>query len=192
MTALILGLILFLGAHSIRIFAEPWRDRTISRLGEKPWKAALSLLSLAGFGLLIWGFGLARHSPWPLWTPPVGLRHLAGALMLLAFILLAAANVPGNAIKARLHHPMVIAVKVWAFAHLLANGNAAHILLFGSFLVWAVLNFRAARARDRLAARVYPSGTITATAITVVIGAAAWAFFAFWAHLAWIGVSPLG
>lgn len=192
MTALILGLILFLGAHSIRIFAEPWRDRTISRLGEKPWKAALSLLSLAGFGLLIWGFGLARHSPWPLWTPPVGLRHLAGALMLLAFILLAAANVPGNAIKARLHHPMVIAVKVWAFAHLLANGNAAHILLFGSFLVWAVLNFRAARARDRLAATVYPSGTITATAITVVIGAAAWAFFAFWAHLAWIGVSPLG
>jgi uncharacterized membrane protein len=189
---LILGLVLFLGVHSIRIVADGWRTATIGRVGELPWKAVYALLSIVGFVLIVWGFGLARQQPVQLWLPPRGMRHLASLLTLIAFILLAATYVPRNAIKARLHHPMVLGVKVWALAHLLANGNVAHVVLFGSFLVWAVLSFRAARARDRAAGTVYPAGTPAGTAITVVVGAVAWAVFAFWAHGYLIGIRPVG
>ena len=192
MAILILGLVLFLGVHSIRIVADGWRTATIGRVGELPWKAVYALLSIVGFMLIVWGFGLARQQPVQLWMPPRGMRHLASLLTLIAFILLAATYVPRNAIKARLHHPMVLGVKVWALAHLLANGNLAHVVLFGAFLVWAVLSFRAARARDRAAHTVYPPGTPAGTAITVVVGAAAWAVFAFWAHGYLIGIRPVG
>ena len=92
-----------------------------------------------------------------LWTPPVWTRHAAALLTLPAFILLAAAYVPRNAIKARLGHPMLLGTKLWAAAHLLANGNVADVLLFGGFLVWATLCFRAAKGRDRAAGTTYPS-----------------------------------
>ena len=192
MAILILGLVLFLGVHSIRIVADGWRTATIGRVGELPWKAVYALLSIVGFVLIVWGFGLARQQPVQLWMPPRGMRHLASLLTLISFVLVAAAYVPRNAIKARLHHPMVLGVKVWALAHLLANGNVAHVVLFGAFLVWAVLSFRAARARDRRAHTVYPAGTPAGTAITVVVGAVAWAVFAFWAHGYLIGIRPVG
>ena len=192
MAILILGLVLFLGVHSIRIVADGWRTATMGRVGELPWKAVYALLSIVGFVLIVWGFGLARQQPVQLWMPPRGMRHLASLLTLVSFILIAAAYVPRNAIKARLHHPMVLGVKVWALAHLLANGNLAHVVLFGAFLVWAVLSFRAARARDRAAHTVYPPGTPAGTAITVVVGAVAWAVFAFWAHGLLIGIRPVG
>ena len=180
MEMLILGLVLFLGVHSTRIVAEGWRATTIRRVGEGRWKGLYTLVSLAGFALLVWGFGLARQQPVPWWSPPFFTRHLAWALTLIAFILLTATYVPGNAIKARLHHPMVLGVMLWALAHLLANGNLAH--------VWAALSFRAARARDRAARTLYPAGTASGTAITVVVGIAAWFVFAFWAHGLLIGV----
>jgi uncharacterized membrane protein len=189
---LILGLVLFLGVHSVRIVADGWRTATIGRIGALPWTAVYTLLSVAGLVLIVWGFGLARQQPVQLWMPPRGMRHLASLLTLIAFILLAAAYVPRNAIKARLHHPMVLGVKVWALAHLLANGNVAHVVLFGAFLLWAVLSFRAARARDRAAGTVYLAGTPAGTAITVVVGAVAWAVFAFWAHGYLIGIRPVG
>ncbi len=192
MTLLLLGLVLFLGMHSVRIFADPWRSAMLARLGEMGWKGVAAVVSLVGFVLIIWGFGLARQQPVLLWAPPVAMRHLASLLTLVAFVLLAAAYVPRNGIKARLHHPMVLGVKVWALAHLLANGSLAHVVLFGSFLVWAVLNFRAARGRDRAAGTVYPPGSAGATVATVVVGVLAWAGFAFWAHAAWIGVRPFG
>ena len=192
MAILILGLVLFLGVHSTRIVADGWRTTTIARIGAMPWKGLYALASIAGFVLLVWGFGLARRQPVFLWESPMALRHLAGALMLVAFILLLATYVPRNAIKARVHHPMVLAVKVWAVAHLLANGNLADVLLFGTFLVWAVFSFRAARARDRAAATVYPPGTASGTAITVGVGIAVWAAFAFWAHGLLFGVRPFG
>ena len=192
MLVLILGLVLFLGTHSVRIFAEPWRSRTLARVGEARWKGAYAVVSLIGFVLLVWGYGLARQQPVLLWTPPVAMRHIAALLTLLSFVLLAAAYVPGNGLRAKLHHPMVLGVKVWAFAHLLANGTLADLLLFGSFLVWAALNFRAARRRDRAAGVVYPPGRAEATAVTVVVGVVAWAVFAFWAHGALIGVRPFG
>jgi uncharacterized membrane protein len=192
MTALILGLILFLGVHSVRIVAEDWRTRSRARLGENAYKGLYSLLSIGGFLLLLWGYGQARLDPLVLWGSPAWARHLASLLTLVAFILLMAAYVPNNGIKARLHHPMVLGIKVWALSHLLANNTLADVLLFGGFLVWAVFSFRAARGRDRAAGTVYLAGTLAGTAATLVIGAVAWAAFAMWAHAAWIGVAPFG
>jgi len=192
MTILILGLLLFLGVHSTRIVADDWRTTQVKRLGEGAWKGIYSLLSLAGFGLIIWGFGLARQQPVVLWIAPAAMRHAAGLLTLIAFVLLAAAYVPRNAIKSRLHHPMLLAVKVWAFAHLLSNGKLADLLLFGAFLAWAVVCFIAAQRRDRAARTQYPPGTAAGTAATVVAGAAVWAGFAFWLHGVLIGVQPYG
>ena len=189
---LIAGLLLFLGVHSTRVFADGWRNQTRARIGEMPFKGMYSLLSLAGFMLLIWGYGVARQQPVVLWSPPVAMRHIAALLTLIAFVLLAATYVPGNQIKARLHHPMVLGVKVWAFAHLLSNGTLSAVVLFGSFLVWAIVLFAASRRRDRREQTVYASGTAGATAITVIVGVVAWAVFALWLHKAWIGVAPFG
>ena len=190
MTTLVAGLILFLGVHSVRIFAEPWRVRTIARIGEKPWKGVYSLISIAGFVLLVWGYGQARQQGVVLFEPPVFMRHLTSLLMLVSFVLLAAAKVPGNHIKARLGHPMIIGVKVWAFAHLLANGRLSDVVLFGAFLAWAVADFIAARKRDRAAGTVYPPGDELRTVLTVVAGVVAWAVFVAGLHLWLIGVAP--
>ena len=192
MTILILGLLLFLGLHSIRIVADDWRTAQVKRLGENTWKGIYSLLSLAGLGLIVWGFGLARQQPVVLWIAPVGMKHVAALLTLVAFVLLAAAYVPRNALKSRLHHPMLLAVKVWAFAHLLSNGRLADLALFGAFLAWAVACYVAARKRDRASDAKYPLGTALGTTLTLFIGAAAWAGFTFWLHGALIGVKPFG
>ena len=192
MTVLILGLILFLGPHSVRIVAEPWRTQMLHRLGEKPWKGLYSLVSLIGFALIIWGYGLARYNPVVLWQPPVAMRHIASLLTLASFILLTAAYVPGNSIKARLRHPMILGVKLWAFAHLLANGMLADLVLFGAFLLWAVLDYRAARERDREQSISYGQGKLVPSIVAVVIGTLLWAAFAFWLHRWWIGVAPFG
>jgi uncharacterized membrane protein len=192
MTVLILGLILFLGAHSVRIFAEGWRGRFIAQRGEGAWKGLYSVVSIVGFGLVIWGYGLARAQPVVLWAPMLWARHLAALLMLFSLILLVAAYVPRNGIKSWVHHPMVLGVKVWALAHLLANHTLADLLLFGSFLVWAVLDFRAARARDRAGNVRYPAGTAAGTLGAVAGGIVVWALFAFWAHAFLFGVTPFG
>jgi uncharacterized membrane protein len=192
MTVLILGLILFLGVHSVRIFAEGWRTAQIRQRGEGAWKGLYSVASIVGFGLIIWGYGLARAEPTVLWAPQLWARHLAALLMIFAFILLVAAYVPKNGIKSWVRHPMVLGVKVWALAHLLANHTLADLLLFGSFLVWAVLDFRAARQRDRAGQVRYPASTLVGTLGAVVGGLVAWALFAFWLHLWLFGVRPLG
>ncbi len=192
MTFLVLGLAIFLGVHSLRMLADGWRTRTRARVGEGPYKGLYSVASLLGFGLIIYGFGLARQQPLQLWALPFAMKHVASLLMLVSFVLLAAAYVPGNQIKARLHHPMVLGVKVWALAHLLANGNLAHVVLFGTFLAWAVWNFVAAKRRDRAGGVVYPTGTTQATVVTLAVGVGAWVLFAFWLHGLLIGVRPLG
>ena len=192
MTLLILGLVLFLSVHSVRVFAEGWRTDVRARLGEGVYKGLVALASVAGLVLIVWGYGLARQQPVLLWLPPVWTRHLAALLTVPAFILLVAAYVPGNSIKAKVHHPMVLGVKVWALAHLLANGMLADLLLFGGFLVWAALSFRAARQRDRASQIRYPAGRLGPTLVAVGVGLLAWAVFAFWAHAALIGVRPFG
>ena len=192
MSALILGLLMFLGMHSARILAEGWRTQVIAQRGPNAWKGLYTVVSLIGFGLIVWGYGQARQAPAVLWASPLWTRHTAALLMLVALVLLVATYVPGNGIKARLHHPMLLSVKVWALAHLLANNTVADVLLFGSFLLWAVLDFRSARQRDRAASTVYPPGKPAATAGTVVVGAALWAVLAFWAHAWLFGVRPFG
>jgi uncharacterized membrane protein len=192
MVYLMAGLVIFLGVHSVRIVADGWRMRTLARVGEGAYKGVYSLLSLLGFALIIYGFGVARETPVLLWTPPVGMRHAASLFTLVAFVLLAAAYVPRNGIKARVHHPMVLGVKAWALAHLLANGNLAHVLLFGSFLAWGVLCFIASRRRDRATGTQYAAGTLSATAITVVAGGLAWMAFALHLHGWLIGIRPFG
>ncbi|MEY4749967.1 MAG: hypothetical protein RIQ60_2181 [Pseudomonadota bacterium] len=193
MTLLVIGLALFLGMHSVRIVAEPWRSRMLARLGPGGWKGLYTVISLAGFALIAIGYGLARQAPVDLWLPPVWTRHLAALLTLPAFVLLAAAYVPGNAFKARLGHPMLLGTKVWALAHLLANGRLADLLLFGAFLLWAALAFRAARRRDRSS---QPAASVSirtsATVATLVCGVVGWAVFTFVLHLRLIGVAPLG
>lgn len=190
MTYLILGLIIFLGPHSVRIFADDWRSRTIARIGEKPWKGFYSLASIAGFVLIVWGYGEARTDSIVLYSPPLFLYYVASLLVLPAFVLLAAAYVPGNAIKAAVGHPMIASVKLWAFAHLLCNGRLVDVVLFGTFLVWAVADFMVSRRRDRAAGVKYQAAGGMRTVITVVAGTAVWAAFAFGLHKLLIGVAP--
>lgn len=185
------GLLLFLGSHSLRIGAPAWRERQLQRLGEMTWKGLYSLVSILGFGLLVWGYGQLHLQLAPLISLPDGaargLRHLVALLVLPAFWLLLAAYVPRNHLKAKLKHPMTLSVKLWALAHLLVNHTAADLLLFGGLLVWAVLLFRHARRRP---AAAVSSGTWAGTVIVLVVGTAAYLAFALWLHTLWIGVAP--
>jgi len=192
MIYLVLGLIVFLGVHSVRIVADDWRTTQIARMGEGKWKGIYSLLSLAGFVLMVWGFGQARQTTLVLWSPPQWTHHVAALLTLIAFVLLAAGNLRGTRIKHALGHPMVLGVKVWAFAHLVSNGTLADAVLFGSFLVWAIVDYASSRRRDRAAGTVYPEGALGRDALAILVGVAAWVAFAFWLHGWLIGVRPLG
>jgi len=189
MLELLLGLLLFLGVHSVRIYADGWRSAMIERIGPLAWKGAYAAASLLGFWLLIRGWGQVRLDPVVLWSTPVALRHLASLLTLLAFVFFVAAYVPGNSIKARLRHPMVLGTKTWALAHLLANNTLADLLLFGTFLIWSVLLFVASRRREQVAP---VPGRMGPTVLTVALGLITWAAFAFWLHAVLIGVRPLG
>jgi uncharacterized membrane protein len=191
MPLLILGLLIFLGSHSIRIFAEDWRKARIARMGEKNWKLAYSVVSIIGLVLMVWGYGIARREPVVLWSPPAWAPQLAAVLTLVAFILFPAAYVRGNHFKTLFKHPMALSIVLWALAHLLANGTLNAVLLFGAFLVWALLDFAAARRRDRVDGIVYPDGTLSRDVIPVVVGVVAWIAFAFFLHGWWIGVKPM-
>ena len=212
MTWLILGLILFLGAHSVRVVADNWRTQKIEAWGEKAFKGVNALVSLLGLYLLVVGYGEARLQTVALWNPPIFTKHISLLLMLLASILMFAAYVPRNHFKMRLGHPMVLSVKVWALSHLLANGNLADVILFGAFLLWAVLNFKSARARDKVQNQLAfangnanedvnpvalpedapPRPNLFATLITLVGGMALWAVITFVLHAKVVGVAPMG
>ena len=167
------------------------RERLLGRLGPRYFKIFYSLTSVLGFALLVYGFGIARDTPVLLWTPPPAMKHVAYLLTLVAMVLMAAAYVPRNGIKAKLHHPMVLSVKTWALAHLLANGTVAHLLLFGSMLLWSVLLFKASRARDKLNQVVYAPGNNASTILTLEIGIAMWLVFVGWAHGWLVGVQVM-
>ena len=191
MSLLIIGLIIFLGSHSCRIFAEPWRNHMIDRLGEVKWKGLYTIISIIGLILVVIGYGQARQTPVVLWQPATYLTHIAILLNLVAFIFLAGSSPSNNAIRLKLKHPMILGVKVWALAHLLANGTLVDLILFGSFLLWAVLDFRSARKRPILMPEKAVVST-KATVIVIVSGIVIWAAFIFGLHQYLIGVSPLG
>lgn len=188
MTMMIVGLLIFLGSHSVRIFAEPWREQQIAAKGLSTWKLMYSAVSLVGLVIAIYGYGQMRMTPSYVWFPPTGLRHAVALLMLPAFIFLVAAYVPRNAIKAKLGHPMLLAVKVWALSHLLVNGRVGDIIFFAAFLVWAVLAFKTAKKRDRLNPPAAVATSLPATIATGVIGVVAYVLFALHLHVLLIGV----
>jgi uncharacterized membrane protein len=190
LVVLIIGLLLFLGIHSARVFAEPARQKFIAQRGLNTWKGIYTVVSLVGLGLIVWGYSLARQQPIVLWNPPVATRHIAALLTLVAFILIASANKKNNWMRVKLHHPMLLGVKVWAFSHLIANGSLADVLLFGSFLAWAVLCFIACKKRDRLSGTKFPAAQTSATVKAVIAGIVGWVIFAIWLHGWLIGVKP--
>ncbi|MEX8520134.1 MAG: NnrU family protein [Leptothrix sp. (in: b-proteobacteria)] len=196
MLLLSLGLLLFLSTHSVRIVADDWRSAQLARHGEGVWKGLYSLLSLIGLALIAIGYGQARAVQPDLWPPPLWTHHLTATLMLPALVLLTAAYVPGNRIRAWLHHPMILGVQLWAVAHLMANNRLADLLLFGTIFIWALLAFRSARRRDRQNTGKLANETIQNPAwrdgLSVVIGVVAWVVFARWGHVALIGVNPFG
>ena len=185
----LVGLVLFLGVHSVSIAAPGWRDEQVTRLGEGAWKGLYSGLAAIGLGVLIYGYGLARRSPVVLYTPPRALHDLALLLMVAFFPLLIAAYLPGR-IQRATRHPMLLSVKVWATAHLLANGTLADVLLFGGFLVWAVLDRISLKRRPQRPIAGAPPGRWN-DAIAVVVGLALYAFFLLRGHRWLVGVSPL-
>ena len=191
MIMLILGLLIFLGIHCVG-FAPEWRQRRVDSLGLLPWKGLYSVIAVVGFVLIILGFQRARLDPVVLYAPPVWLGHLNALFTLIAFILLAAAYVPANHLRARIGHPMVVATKVWAFGHLLAIGLLHDVVLFGAFLVWAIVAFARLRRRDRAQGVTYSAGTLKGNLITLIVGVVAWVLFAFWLHGSLIGVRPFG
>ena len=189
MTLLILGLILFFGLHSVSIVAPAWRDAQVAQRGERAWKGSYAVLSIVGFVLLVYGYGQSRLAPVVLYTPPAALRHLALLLMLPVFPLLLAAYLPGR-IKTAAKHPMLVATKLWATAHLLANGNLGDVLLFGSFLVWAVADRISLKRRVVRPLQTAPAGPAN-DAIALLAGLALYALFVWRVHAWLIGVSPL-
>ncbi len=194
MLLLILGLVLFLGIHSVSIVSASGRNRLVQQLGEVPWKGLYSLVSLAGFALIVIGYGAAREAPVLLYTLPNGFRHLAALLMVPVFVLLFAAYLPGR-IQRAAKHPMLLAVKLWALAHLLANGTLADVLLFGGFLAWAVVD--RISVKKRAAAGLLRPGPVLPgskanDAIALVGGLGLYVLFVVWAHAWLIGVRPFG
>lgn len=187
---LVAGLVLFLGMHAVRIPDEQRRAGMIARLGKNKYRGIYTAVSIAGLVLIVYGYGQARLDTVFVWSPPAAMRHIAALLMLFSMILLAACYVPMNHIKAKLQHPMTLAVKVWALAHLLSNGTLADMLLFGSFLLWAVLLFKSARKRAVPMGFSGDGPTKVGTIMTVVVGVLAWLVFAAWLHVHLIGISP--
>jgi uncharacterized membrane protein len=192
MLSLVLGLVLFLGIHLFQSLAPQARHNAITRWGPMGFKALYAAVALLGFYLLVQGYGQARLEPVVLWSPPRGLQMATILLMWVAMIFLVATYIPGNHIKAKLRHPMTLSVKVWALGHLLINGNLADVVLFGGFLLWSVLVFRAARQRDRQSLQSAPEGKWLSTGLTVVAGTGLWAaFFMGGLHVWLVGVMPL-
>ena len=190
MLYLILGLVIFLGVHSVEIVSPTFRSAAVARLGERPYKAIYALLSIFGFVLLVWGYGVARQHPILVYAPPLWMRHLTVLLMLPVFPLLLAAYLPGR-IKAAVKHPMLAAVKAWAFAHLLANGMLADVPPFGGFLIWAVADRISVKRRAVLRPVPGPPPGKYNDLIAVVGGLALYVIFVLWLHVWLIGVSPL-
>ncbi|MEO0497144.1 MAG: NnrU family protein [Pseudomonadota bacterium] len=188
MTILIIGLVLFLGVHFTRALAPAIRQRIIEQRGENAWKGAYTLISLLGFGLIIWGYGIARDASEVYWVAPEALRPVVWLVVLVAFVLVISGNGPRSHIRAMVRHPMTIGVLLWAAAHLAINGDTAAIVLFGSFSVWSLVVAWSAYRRPVPAD--LPPASWAADAVAVVVGVGLWVLFLVWGHLYLFGVSP--
>ena len=192
MTLLITGLIIFLGMHSIHMLAPGFRQAGMQKLGTWGWKGVFAVISIAGFVLFVIGYGEARSTdPTWLWQSPGWMSHLVALLMIPAMILLVATYIPGTYMKARMGHPMLLATKIWALAHLLANGGLHDLVLFGAFLAWAVADFIVSRKRDRAAGTTYPAAGVSRDITAVVLGLVLYGAFVMKLHVWLMGVVPI-
>ncbi|MEX1993254.1 MAG: NnrU family protein [Steroidobacteraceae bacterium] len=190
MNKLIVGLVIFFGVHSVSMLALDWRNRLAKRLGTRTWQALYSAVSLVGFFLIVSGYAAARPGAAVLYATPHEFRYVAAVLMLPFFPLLLASVFSGR-IQARAQHPLLLSAMLWAVAHLLTNGSVADLLLFGTFLAWAIL-VRFSIARRPARRRIALPASATNDVIVVVGGLALYAAFILWLHARWIGVPALG
>lgn len=192
MAILVLGLVIFLGIHLVRVVAPGFRVRVIESRGKGTWMAIYAVVSLVGLALVIYGFGEARGETGMLYDPPVFLRHIALPLMLLAFVVLAAGFLPAGRIAVAVKHPQILAIKIWALAHLLANGETGSVLLFGSFLAWAVVLRIGLKRRERVGETVLPVfKSARHDVLAILIGLAAYVLFIWQLHEWLFGVAPI-
>lgn len=192
MALLVLGIVIFLGMHLVRVVAPGVRTSFIERNGKNAWMGIYAVISLIGLGLIIYGFGEARAVTGMLYNPPVVLKHISLLLMLLAFICLAAGFLPAGRIAVAVKHPQILSIKIWALAHLLANGETSSVLLFGSFLAWAVVMRISMKRRQRAGELVLPTSRSSSyDLLAVVIGLVAYGLFIWKLHELLIGVAPI-
>jgi uncharacterized membrane protein len=161
----------------------------VTRIGLMPWQGLYSLIAITGFVLIVYGYGLARQDPTILYTPPTWLRHVSLLLLVFIFPLLLATYLPGRIQKAT-KHPMLAATKIWAFAHLLVNGSLADVVLFGSFLAWAVVDRISLKHRTPLPVTGAPPSRLN-DIIAIIAGLGLYVAFVLWLHAWLIGVSPM-
>ncbi|WFR99738.1 NnrU family protein [Rhizobium tumorigenes] len=192
MALLVVSIILFLGVHLIQALAPGFRLSMIARLGRPSWIVLQSVASLLTLVLLIYAFSIARYETTVLYSPPAWASHITLTLMLIASICLVAGLLPAGHIAAKTKHPTVLAVKIWALAHLLANGDSAGVLLFASFLAWGVV-VRISLKRRARAGEITPRPFVSVKydAAAVVLGIVLWGAIIWKLHEWLIGVSPL-
>jgi uncharacterized membrane protein len=190
MLLLIIGIGVFFGVHLIPT-RTGLRDQLRGRFGAKPYELGFIIASFIGLGLMIYGYGAVQNSPGKnpvIWSPPSWSKHVAWLLMLPSAILLAAAYIPSR-IRDATGHPMLLATKIWAFAHLFANGRLAAILLFGSFLAWAVIDLISVKRRGAKGPLGTRQGTFGGDVAAIAAGTAFYAFMMVWGHAKLIGVA---
>jgi uncharacterized membrane protein len=191
MIGFLAGLVLFLGVHLIRALAPAWRNGQIAAR-EGAYKGAYTVVSLAGFALMAWSYGDAAAVSPVLYEPPVWLKHVNALLMLFAALVFGLYLVPAGLLKARIKHPMLMSIKIWALGHLLANGTLAAVLLFGGFLAWAVFVRIAIKGRERRGESLPPPpGPVKWDAIGLALGLAIYLAFIMGLHVWLFDVSPL-
>ncbi len=191
MVWLILGLVGFIGSHLVRVVADGWRTRTRERIGAQRYKLLYSLVSVLSFALIVWGYGLARQDSPLLWTAPLSWYHATAGLMLLSMVSLAGFHIKRSHLSVKLHHPMLWSVVLLCVAHLLVNGRVVDLVLFGSLLVWAVLDLISNYQRDVRDQIAYPAPQWRATFMNLVLGLVFYGMFAFVLHEPLIGVAPM-
>jgi uncharacterized membrane protein len=191
LAVLIIGLVVFLGAH-VFVTRREARAALIARIGEFPYKALFALVSLVGLALIVWGFARYQAEGYvQIWSPPTWMRHVTVALVWPAIILVTAAYIPGD-IKRTLKHPMLVGVKLWAFAHLLSNGDLGGIILFAAILAWAVYDRITLKRRTDAGAPPIPIGGRRNDIIAIVVGTVLYLLLGLWFHPKVIGLPVFG
>ncbi|WP_394182443.1 NnrU family protein [Marinomonas posidonica] len=191
MLMLVVGLVIFICVHSIRVVAPNWREVHLEKTGLVQWRTRFILLSVLSLALIVLGYQKMRLEPIWLWFPPIVVQHISSLVMLVALFALGSAMVPKTTLKSKMGYPFLISVKLWAFAHLMSNGTLADVILFGSLLVWSVVSFAVYRRRDRRNGVIREDGGVQYNLVAFVFAMVSWFAIVFFLHKVVIGVSPL-